>query len=300
MFDKFLDHQQQLGKADKTIQNYVATWRAFEKWMKQTDPSVTDVGYATQKDISDYKKYMLKSGGLNGGAAKPSTMQLRFVQLNAIFKFFASQGFIPDNPVGPIKKPPAARRLPKWLSRNEQNALLRELRDNRFSEARRDTAIVLTMLRLGLRVHELCDLQLDDLVMSERKGTAYIRGKGDKDRELPMNAELRAAIQAYIEHRDDSCPYVFISQRLDKLSVRAVQHMIGKYRTRTGIKHLTCHALRHTFGHDLIVAGVDIQQAAILMGHFKADGTPNIEMTMIYTTPSTEDLQDAVERISWT
>ncbi|ASR49531.1 hypothetical protein B4V02_24005 [Paenibacillus kribbensis] len=79
------------------------------------------------------------------------------------FDFFAERGYIPDNPVGPIKKPPATRRLPKWLTRNEQNALLRELRDNRLYDAKRDTAIVLTMLRLGLRVHELCDLKLDDL-----------------------------------------------------------------------------------------------------------------------------------------
>ncbi|ASR49532.1 hypothetical protein B4V02_24010 [Paenibacillus kribbensis] len=88
MFEKFLNHLQQLGKADKTIQNYVASWNAFEKWMRVADPLVTDACYATQKDISDYKRYMLKSGCLNGSPAKPSTMQFRFVQLNAIFRFF--------------------------------------------------------------------------------------------------------------------------------------------------------------------------------------------------------------------
>ena len=76
--------------------------------------------------------------------------------------------------------------------------------------------------------------------------------------------------------------------------------MIGKYRKRTGIIHLTCHALRHTFGHDLIAAGVDIQQEAIFMGHFKEDGSSNIEMTMIYTTTRDGDMEEAVERISWT
>ena len=85
---------------------------------------------------------------------------------------------IPNNPVAPIKKPSATRHLPKWLSINEQNVLLRELRDNSLTDAKRDIAIVLTMMRLGLRVYELCDLQLEDLMIRERTGTAYIRGKG--------------------------------------------------------------------------------------------------------------------------
>ncbi|WP_313637202.1 hypothetical protein [Paenibacillus sp.] len=96
-------------------------------------------------------------------------MQLTFVQLNAIFRFFAEKGYIPDNPVGPIKKPPAARRLPKWLSRNEQNLFLRELRENRGKEMKRDYAIVLTMLRLGLRVHKLCDMLIWKIPIATRR-----------------------------------------------------------------------------------------------------------------------------------
>ena len=101
-------------------------------------------------------------------------------------------------------------------------------------------------------------------------------------------------------HLDDTSPYVFVSQRSKQLSVRGVQHMIENYRKRTRLENLTCHTLRHTFGHDLISAGNDLQQVAMLMGHFKGDGTPNIQMTMIYTTPGIEDLASAVESISWT
>lgn len=297
MFEEFLNQYKQLGKADKTIQNYLTTWTTFEKWIRLSDPDLKDAGFATQKDISDYKRYLLQHGGRNGGPAKPSTMQLTFVQLNAIFRFFAQNNYIPDNPVGPIKKPPAARRLPKWLSRNEQNALLRDVR---YRADKRENAIILTFLRLGLRVHELCDLQLTDLIMSERKGSVYIRGKGDKDRELPINAELRAALQGYLAERTSSSPYVFVSKRSSKCSERGIQHIVEKYRARTRIKDLSCHSLRHTFGHDLVAAGNDLQKVAMLMGHYKEDGTPNIAMTMIYTTPGVEDLEAAVESISWT
>lgn len=297
MFDDFAHHLDQSGITDRTIANYKATWSTFRKWMLQTDPNLQDAGFATQKDISDFKRYITDFGGKKGRPAKPSTLQLTFVHLNAIFRFFAEKGFIPDNPVGPIKKPPAARRTPKWLSKNEQNALLREVRN---SGSKRDYAIIVLQLRAGLRVHEACDLQLDELKMSARAGNVYVRGKGDKDRQVPLNAEVRSAMQSYLNERSDSSPYVFVSQRSMKLSVRGVQHMIERYRERTRIPHLSPHALRHTFGHDLIVAKNDLQQVATLMGHFKTDGTPNIEMTMIYTTPGVEDLEAAVDSISWT
>jgi len=297
MFDDFVQHLDQTGVSDRTIANYKSTWSKFQKWMLQTDPDLKDVGMATQKDIADYKRYMIDFGGRKGEPAKPSTMQLTFVQLNAIFQYFADKKLIPDNPVERVKKPPVARRTPKWLSRNEQNAFLRELRKG---VNKRDNAIVILMLRAGLRVHEVCDLQLTDLVLNARSGSAYIRGKGYKDREVPLNSEVRNALESYLEDRKDDSPYLFSSQRSRKMSVRGVQHMIEKYRDRTRIDHLSCHSLRHTFGHDVLLETGDLQKVAILMGHFKEDGTPNIAMTMIYTTPSVEDLEDAVEKISWT
>ncbi|KFM93087.1 tyrosine-type recombinase/integrase [Paenibacillus macerans] len=297
MFDAFVQHLDQTGISDRTIANYKATWSKFQKWILQTDPDLKDAGLATQKDIADFKRYMIDFGGRSGQPAKPSTMQLTFVQLNAIFNFFVEQKFIPDNPVERVQKPPTARRTPKWLSRNEQNAFLREVRKG---GSKRDYAIVVLMLRAGLRVHELCNLLKTEVTMSQRAGSAYIRGKGYKDREVPLNAEVRSALESYLADRIDDSPYVFGSRRSKKLSVRGVQHMVEKYRDRTKIGHLSCHSLRHTFGHDLVMAKNDLQKVAMLMGHFKEDGTPNIAMTMIYTVPGVEDLEGAVESISWT
>ncbi|OAB29592.1 tyrosine-type recombinase/integrase [Paenibacillus macquariensis] len=297
MFDHFILQLDQSGVAERTVTNYQSTWNVFSKWIMKSNPGLRDPGMATQKDISDFKKEMLISGGRGGKPASPGTMQLYFVHLNAIFRFFAQKGFIPDNPVGPIKKPPAARRTPKWLSRNDQNAFLREVRK---SADKRDYAIVIVMVRAGLRVHELSDLLKTELTMSPRTGSAYIRGKGYKDREVPLNAEVRSALESYLADRIDNSPYVFVSQRSKKFSVRGIQHIVEKYRVRTKIEHLSCHSLRHTFGHDLVAAGNDLQKVAMLMGHYKEDGTPNISMTMIYTTPGAEDLEAAVESISWT
>lgn len=298
MFEEFIQQLENRGVSHKTVKSYQVSWKRFETWLQSVNPDGgVNAVYGTQKDIADFKRYLDVAGGKNGKPAAPSTKNLTFVHLNAIFRFFADKGYIPDNPVGPIRKPPRARRQPKWLTRNEQNALLREVR---YRGSIREYAIILTFLRLGLRVHELCELQLTDLTMSDRKGTAYIRGKGDKDREVPVSSELRTTLQAYLDERKDSSPYVFVSMRSPKCTERGIQHIVEKYRDFTRIQHLSCHSLRHTFGHDLLIATKDLQKVAMLMGHYKEDGTPNIAMTMIYTTPSVEDLESAVESISWT
>ncbi|WP_150274272.1 tyrosine-type recombinase/integrase [Paenibacillus tepidiphilus] len=297
MFNSFLQKLENEGLADRTIDNYKATWSSFKKWIFQTDPSPEDAGLATQKDIADFKQYLDNFGGRNGKPARPATTNKYFVQLNAIFKYFTEQGFISENPLGSIEKPPAAKRTPKWLNNTEQDAFLVEVRK---SGSRRDFAIIVLMLKAGLRVHEICELLKTELSINARSGVAYIRGKGYKDREVPLNADVRSALEDYLRDEPADNRYVFRSQRSEQLSVRAIQHMVEKYRDRVKIKHLSCHALRHSFGHDLVTAKVDLQRVATLMGHFKEDGTPNTAMTEIYTTPGVEDLEAAVESISRT
>lgn len=302
MFDSFLNHLDEKGLDPKTVANYKASWSKFSKWLKKVDPDLNDPGAAIQRDIANYKRYLQESGGRGGKPATESTMQLTFVHLNAIFRYFHQQGDIPTNPVEPIRKPRVARRKPKWHSRNEQNAIMREVRRGM---SKRDNAIFTVFLHAGLRAHELCDLLRDELVINPRSGSVYVRGKGFRDREVPLNADARYALESYLAERaetegDKKSPYVFVSERSAKMSVRGVQHIVEKYRKRTGIKDLSCHSLRHTFGHELLSEIKDLQKVAMLMGHFKENGDPNIAMTMIYTTPGKEDLEAAVESISWT
>lgn len=125
-----------------------------------------------------------------------------------------------------------------------------------------------------------------------------VRFRGDAREHAIILSFLRIALQAYLDTRDDKSPYVFVSRRSSKCTERGIQHMIEKYRRFTGFKHLNCQSLLRTFGHDLLETTNYLQQVANLMGHFKENGDPNIAMTMIYTTPSFEDLTAAVESIS--
>lgn len=91
MFEKFLNQYKQLGKADKTIQNYLTTWTTFEKWIRLSDPDLEDAGFATQKDISDYKRYLLQHGGRNGGLYQTIDHAINICPVKRDLPFFCSE-----------------------------------------------------------------------------------------------------------------------------------------------------------------------------------------------------------------
>lgn len=112
-----------------------------------------------------------------------------------------------------------------------------------------------------------------------------------------LNVDARRVLAAYIEQPPTE--FLFSSQRSAALSTRGVQHIFEKYQALTGIEHLSSHALRHSFCHELVTRKTPLDVVARLAGHIKKDGTPNIQMTLIYTAPSGEDLTRAVEELSW-
>lgn len=306
MYELVIKHQTNKGVSLLTMKSYETTWNRFVGWFQKQSTDI-DPWHATQRDLADFKRYLLKHGGRNQKPAAASTMQLTFTHLKAIFDVFKSEGIVPDNPVDDISKPKKARRTPKWLSRNEQNQLLRTVR---AQGDLKELAIFTCFLNVGFRVHELCELLIEDIQITDRKGSVYIRGKGDKDREVPLNADVRNVIQRYLKDRQeqhqrkgeiDASKYLFTSQRSKGYTTRGMQFIVEKYRSKTNIKHLSCHALRHTFGHELVTADppVRLEVVARLMGHFKENGDPNLDMTLIYTTASAEELENAVEGITW-
>ncbi|WP_138420899.1 tyrosine-type recombinase/integrase [Aquibacillus sediminis] len=123
------------------------------------------------------------------------------------------------------------------------------------------------------------------IYISPRKGEIKVRsGKGNKERIIPLNKEVRRAITKYLEERYDSHIALFISNRGERISVRSVQHKVNKY-------GFNVHALRHTFITGLVRSGQDISVIQSMSGHSSAD------MVLRYSAPTEEDKQNAVEDI---
>ena len=295
MFNQFIESLHNQGKSDLTIKQYRSSWARFLRWAESEGGYTTGDGgsscwkEATQLDIANFKKW----ASMN---YKPRTVSSSLIQLSVFFSWLVEQGLIPDNPCDHVDNVTIQQEAPKWLNRNEQNALIRAIRKNGNL---RELTIVTLLLHTGLRVQELCDLRLKDVEISEKKGKITVQsGKGCKYREVPLNLDARKAIKYYLGQRKGQSDYLFTTQRSPKMTSRAVQFMLQKYSKLTDIE-VTPHVLRHTFCHELAVRKVPFDIIARLAGHMKKDGTPNLAMVTRYTLPNGEDLARAVEELSW-
>lgn len=199
---------------------------------------------------------------------------------------------------------------PKWLTKQEQYALLRaalkevqsgDLRAKGDKAAagyvwpRRDRAIIVLMLNAGLRLSEVAALDVDDLVIKPRSGEVRVRmGKGNKTRTVPLNKDARAAVQEWLEVRPSAeGKAVFLSQKgKERLTARAIARRVEEIGTQAGL-NITPHQLRHSLAKNMVDEGVSLDQVRMALGHESMDTTKR------YTMPSDSDMQNALERVAW-
>ena len=156
----------------------------------------------------------------------------------------------------------------------------------------RDECLVQLLMNTGIRVEEAVALRWSDITIRERSGTLIVRkGKGRKQRSIPLNAEARAALTELRVLAPKKAPEVLHGQR-GPLSIRGVQASLAKYGAYARLEECTPHVLRHTFGKNLADAGTPIQVIADLMGH------ESLETTRRYIQPGHDDLAAAVDALA--
>jgi site-specific recombinase XerD len=271
-----------------TLRNYQADVANFARWFAGSIGKPFAAVEVTPTDVRDYKAHLVTVE-----RRKPATVNRRLAALRKFFTWAKGRRLISELPTDPVKGVPQDRRAPRSLEAREVNRLIREAERR---TKKRDIALLKTLRHTGLRVSELCALRLGDVETGERKGTLIVRrGKGAKHRELPLNADVRTAINQYLAVRprvDDD--HLFLSQKTKQgLSTQAVTDVVARYARLAGLEHVTPHTLRHTFGKGLLDAGVDLVTVAALLGH------TNLNTTAIYTQPSARDLARAVEKLEW-
>ena len=204
--------------APATVSAYLRDVTHFFRWFEATNGEEPDPRAVVPSDIREYRRTLLN------GQARPATINRRLAALSNFFRWARATGLAPDNPAQEVPGVRQTQLAPKWLSRKEQNALLRAGRKRGKS---RDEAVIIVLLHTGLRVSELCDLGLPDLQLSQRKGEVRVRGKGEKERVVPLNAEARKALKAYLDVRPAAVhDYVFVGQRGDPMQSSGVQRLV--------------------------------------------------------------------------
>ena len=186
------------------------------------------------------------------------------------------------------------RRAPKALTGRD------DTRWQRAAQAAppRDRALAAVMRYAGTRISETVGIDLDDLPTTQRRQRLRIRGKGRKNRSIPVHPELAASLNVWLTTRRawpgaDNSQAVFLNRHGTRLSARSADEIIAGIAAASALSDIvTPHVLRHTFGTDLIRAGTDLVTVAELLGHASLDST------RIYTLPTDDDLQAAIDRLT--
>lgn len=271
--------------APTTVTSYATDLRALARWFTATTGQAFAAAVVTPTDLRDYRAHLRTVE-----CRAPATVNRRLAALRRFFTWTKATGRARELPTEGVKGIPSTPRSPKSLAKRDLDRLLRAAEQD---GNKRNLAILLTLRHTGLRVGELCHLRLADLAISERKGSLVVRsGKGDKDRVLPLNNDVRLALAAYLAVRPTTAADdVFIGQRSGPLQTDAVQLIVRKYARRAGLRDITPHILRHSFGKHLLDTGVDLVTVSRLLGHER------LETTAIYTQPTAHDLEAAVARL---
>jgi integrase/recombinase XerC len=228
------------------------------------------------------------------------TIARRLSAVRSFFRYLHREDLIEANPARAVRSPKLDRRLPGWLTRTQIDNLF-ELAENRAAEGgfrpTRDLAIVETFYSSGVRLSELRGLDVPDLDLVGDQ--IKVRGKGKKERIVPLGGSAVRALRKYELRRNEVAAHapaadrkaVFLSERGRRLSARQLQNIVGKFlETVAEESDVSTHSLRHSFATHLLDAGADLMAVKEFLGH------ASLSTTMIYTHTSKERLKKVYDQ----
>jgi len=204
---------------------------------------------------------------------KKSTQARKLSSLKTFFAFLVREGFVACSPAEMLKAPKHDSMLPRHLTVDEMFALLDAVPVETLLQAR-DRAVLELLYSTGIRLGELVGLDRRDV--DQRAGTILVRGKGRKERIVPMGRKAAAVLADYCErsqalaarHHGLHHEPVFLNNRGGRLSGRSVARLLDAWIERCGITHkISPHAIRHSFATHLLNAGADLRGIQELLGH---------------------------------
>ena len=306
LLDDFMAYFQGVReRSEKTISEYRYDLRLFFRWYKQSkklvDPDLPleeidigdiDLDFLRRIQLSDFYRYLSwlaveRSDGPAARARKVSALRAFFTYLSAKLHLLES------NPTADLESPKKMKSLPRYLDMQESVALLSSAAQDDDANASRDYCILTLFLNCGMRLSELCGIDLGDI----REGQLRVLGKGNKERTIYLNKLCEEALADYLNvrrdgrHPDENA--LFISRNRRRISQRAVENVVKKYLLRAGLdpRRYSAHKLRHTAATLMYQYGeVDLRSLQQILGH------ESVATTEIYTHISSRMLEKAAEQ----
>jgi len=230
--------------------------------------------------------------GVESVKLAPASRARRLAGLKSFYKFLTRRKIIDVSPARRVKSPKLPQRLPRAVPVDETFALM-EAPSTEKLLGLRDAAMLELLYASGLRVSELCGLDLKDLDV--RAKTVRVMGKGSKERIVPLNEPALDMIREWMARRPEVLAKpakkqepnaMFLNARGGRLTSRSVERHLKRYVAELGIQRkVTPHSLRHSFATHLLAGGADIRSIQELLGH------ASLSTTQRYTAVSFEQLQ---------
>jgi integrase/recombinase XerD len=243
------------------------------------------------------------TGGGHGVARVPArppaaaaTLGRKVACLRSFYRHLRREGLIEHDPTADLHGPRKTQRLPRVLSREEVASLLREPKGSE-PLALRDRALLEVMYACGLRVSEVIGLELADIDLEE--GMLCARGKGSKERVVPVGRQAVAALRAYCARARPALAAsrsagagagskLFLNRRGSGLSRQGLYKIVQGHARGAGLQaRMSPHTLRHSFATHLLAGGCDLRSLQEMLGH------ADLATTQVYTHLSAERLKDA-------
>lgn len=269
-----------------TLSAYRSDLRNFDDWARRG--GVTDIGRITRPLLRRWVAYLGQRRYARRSIAR------KVSALRALLGWAVTHDLISSNPAQDLGAPKLDRPLPKVLKAADAAALC-ELPPADDSVGLRDRCVLELLYGSGLRVAELCGLDLADVDLESM--SVRVTGKGRKERVVPMSGAAQAAIRSYLTVRetflDDSNTgevALLLNRRGRRLGPRSVRALMDRLQRLQGGAPASPHALRHSFATHLLDGGADLRAVQELLGH------ESLATTQIYTHVSTERLRVVYEQ----
>jgi integrase/recombinase XerC len=284
LLEKFRAHlDDEKGASPHTVRNYMIDLVDFERYL--VERMKLTLLSASHAAIRGYL-------GTLAVEHAASSRSRRLASIKSFYKYLVRQKLLPGSPAKLVKSPKLPKSLPKVLPVDELFAIL-DMPSQKTVLGLRDRAILEILYGGGLRISELCGLNLLDVDRSGR--IIRVMGKGSKERLCPVNAQAIRALEAYLARRGEllavpregqDAEAVFLNYRGGRLTPRSIGRHLDTYVVQCALQRkVSPHALRHSFATHLLGGGADIRSIQELLGH------ASLSTTQRYTHVSWEQLQ---------
>ena len=285
--DRFLTELAAKGSSPHTMRAYGNDISQLIAWTL-TEMDRFDPAGVTTLLLRKFLAYLRETG------VSRRTVARKIASIRSFFEFLRKRGVVEDNPASFLRRPKQERRLPGFLDDSEIVALL-EAPTGDTLLGLRDRAVLEVLYSTGMRIAELTGLNISDIDLIGE--SCIVRGKGKKERLLPVGSYACRALRTYLDKRADdghtvrrSDPLI-INARGERITARSVARNMQRHiRTANLSKKISPHTLRHTFATHMLNRGADLRSVQELLGH------ANLATTQIYTHVTTERLRKVYEK----